>query len=635
MVNQQKRKNKKGTHKKNNSLEQQVWEKVVPDTSIIIEGLLSQEIQKGNFEVQNIIIHEAVLAELENQANQGKAIGKLGLDELEKLRVLSSKYKFILSFGGKRPNLYEIEHAKMGEVDALIRDYAYAEDALLVTSDKIQEMVARAKGMKSFYIKKEEIKKELKLAKFFDSTTMSVHLREDVPPKAKKGQPGQWEFVELRKKRLTKEEIQEVSKEIVEEARLSKNGFIEIEREGSTIIQLGPYRIVITKPPLSDGWEITAVKPVKRLSLDDYQLSEKLTKRVTEKAEGILIAGAPGHGKTTFAQALAENYASKEKIIKTVEAPRDLILPEEITQYAISRGTPEEIHDILLLSRPDYTFFDEMRNTADFQLFTDMRLSGVGMVGVVHGTSPIDALQRFIGRIELGVIPQVIDTVVFIKNGGIHKVLSVTMTVKVPAGMTEADLARPVVTVNDFETGKLEFEVYSYGEETVVVPVKENTGSYSPVFKIAKEKIEREFKKQVSQAGVEMVSENKAVVSVPEKDLPRIIGKQGKNIEKLEKRLGLSLDVRSLGEQSTSPADTGKEMFGKKVNYQLSFSKKYIQFHLSHKMKNKDVDIHVGQELLITAKASKGGLIKINKRNEVGKILTNAYNSGEEIELRA
>ena len=57
---------------------------------------------------------------------------------------------------------------------------------------------------------------------------------------------------------------------------MDDKGFIEIEREGSTIVQLGKYRIVITRPPFSDGWEITAVRPVKTLNLDDYKLSEKL-----------------------------------------------------------------------------------------------------------------------------------------------------------------------------------------------------------------------------------------------------------------------------------------------------------------------------------------------------------------------
>jgi hypothetical protein len=46
-----------------------------------------------------------------------------------------------------------------------------------------------------------------------------------------------------------------------------------------------------------------------------------------------------------------------------------------------------------------------------------------------------------------------------------------TLTVKVPTGMTEADLARPLVEVRDFESGAVEYEIYTFGEENVVVPV--------------------------------------------------------------------------------------------------------------------------------------------------------------------
>src|SRR3990167_5933929 len=264
--------------------------------------------------------------------------------------------------------------------------------------------------MKSIYYRRpEKGLRKLKLERFFDETTMSVHLRENVQPYAKKGMPGKWELKELRKAVLKQEEIQDISREIIEDAKLRRDGFIEIEREGSTIVQLGKFRIVITRPAFSDGWEITAVRPVRTLSLEDYKLTEKLMKRIAEQAEGVLVAGSPGMGKTTFAQALAEFYASKDKIVKTVEAPRDLILPDKITQYAISHGSSQEIHDILLLSRPDYTIFDEMRNTEDFRLFADLRLAGVGMVGVVHATNPIDAIQRFLGRVEMGVIPQIVD----------------------------------------------------------------------------------------------------------------------------------------------------------------------------------------------------------------------------------
>ncbi len=36
--------------------------------------------------------------------------------------------------------------------------------------------------------------------------------------------------------------------------------------------------------------------------------------------------------------------------------------------------------DILLLVMPDYTIYDEVRKTRDFQVFADMRLAGVGMI---------------------------------------------------------------------------------------------------------------------------------------------------------------------------------------------------------------------------------------------------------------
>ncbi len=518
-------------------------EKLIPDTSVIVEGLVSKKIESKEIKAESIIIHEAVLAELEHQANEGKAIGHIGLDEIEKIRELC-KSGFV--FAGKRPSAAEIKYASLGEIDSLIRQLAYEEDATLITADKVQAKVAKARGIKFILIEPEKGFKKIKLESFFDETTMSVHLRENSYPMAKKGKPGEWDFVNIKNKLLTQKEIKEISSEIIESAGASREGFIEIERKGSTIVQLGKFRIVITRPPFSDGWEITAVRPVKHLSLAEYELSEKLLKRLDEHAEGILISGSPGMGKSTFAAALAEQYADKGKIVKTIEAPRDLVLPDKITQYAISHGSSQEVHDILLLSRPDYTLFDEMRNKEDFSLFADLRLSGIGLAGVVHATSPVDAIQRFVGKIELGVIPHIIDTVIFIKDGMVNKILSLQMEVKVPSGMTEADLARPVVTVKDFETNKLEYELYSYGEETVVVPVEEKSTKATGAKRLASYAIKDWFLKYSDNVEVDVVSENKAIVRVPEYAIAGIIGKGGKHIEQIEDSLGMSIDIEEL-----------------------------------------------------------------------------------------
>src|SRR3989339_796936 len=544
-------------------------EKLMPDLSILSEGILSEKISKKELNPGEIVIHEAIIAFLEREANQNKAIGFLGMDELKRLRSIRG---ITLSFTGKRPTQFELTHADEGAVNAQVRELALQSSATLITSDKVQAGIAEAKAMNVLYIKPGGVKKSLKLESFFDETTMSVHLRESVEPYAKKGVPGSWQFIAIRKQKLTQEEIQDISREIIEAAKLRKDSFIEIERPGSTIVQLANYRIVITKTPFSDGWEITAVRPVKRLSLDDYRLSEKLRERIATQAEGILIAGAPGMGKSTFAQGLAEYYASQEKVVKTVEAPRDLILSENITQYAISHGDAQEIHDILLLSRPDYTIFDEMRNTDDFKLFADLRLAGVGMVGVVHATSPVDAIQRFMGRIEMGIIPQVIDTVLFIKNGFVNKVLELKMTVKVPSGMTEADLARPVVVVNDFETGKLAYEIYSYGEQTVVIPVQENAEKKG-VHKLAENSIVQEFNKYSKNVEVEMVSDNKCTVYVPEADIARIIGKQGSNITRVEEKLGVSIDIKSIDEKYSSDSLKGTAKEQREIEFEIEHKK--------------------------------------------------------------
>ena len=238
---------------------------------------------------------------------------------------------------------------------------------------------------------------------------------------------------------------------------------------------MSDYRIAITYPPFSDSFEITIVHPIVKLSLEDYEISEELMKRFSDRAEGIVISGAPGSGKSTLASGLANFYQNQGKIVKTFESPRDLQVDPGITQYGKLEGSFDNTADILLLVRPDYTIFDEVRRQEDFRTFADLRLTGVGMVGVVHANSPLDAIQRFIGKIELGIIPNILDTVVFVKDGRIDTVYDLELKVKVPSGMAESDLARPVIEIRNFADNVLEHEIYTFGEENVIVPVSKRS----------------------------------------------------------------------------------------------------------------------------------------------------------------
>jgi len=597
----------------------------IVDTSVIIEKLVTKLVQKKEIR-GTILIPKAVIAELENQANTGQEIGLIGLEELQFLQKLVKEEVIKTEFVGDRPNLFQIRNAKTGgEIDALIISLAYDNDAILITADKVQSESAKAFGLEVKFIETKRSKEKLEIEGFFDEQTMSIHVKEDCFVLGKKGKPGDWKLVQVNQEILPAQKVQDMAKEVVEKSRIDPKAFIEISREGSTVVQYKNYRIVITKPPVSDGWEITVVKPLKKLNLMDYKLPEAIFERIKEKARGVIIAGETGSGKSTLAQAIAEFYMKDAKIVKTVESPRDLQLPDQITQYSKNFTTSEEIHDILFLSRPDNIIFDEVRDTPDFRLYTDLRLAGSNCLGVLHSASPIDAIQRFIGRMELGMIPSVLDTILFVEKGNISKVFSLQMVVKVPTGMTEADLARPVVVVTDFLTKKLEYELYSYGEETVVIPVKAQTST--PSQKLAGAAIKDRFKKYSDDVEVDVISGNKCIVYVPENEIARIIGKEGRNIEKIEQELGISIDVQELKPER----GRGKN----EVQFESKLSKSGVKLFLGSKMQNKDVDIYVGEDFLLTAKAGKSGVIKVHKGNKIGRILMDALHSGENVRVVA
>ncbi len=446
------------------------------DTSVIFNGLILNLIEDGELgEKPEVYISNVVVAEVEYRTNIQREIGFYGLNVLKELRKLHNENKVVLHISGKRPIRDEIKMAPGGELDALIRESALKINATLITADRIQGDVGVFEGLDVMYVKEKAFPRKiepssLRLLDFFDDTTMSVHLKQDLPPYAKKGSPGNWYLQKISEEPLTAKDIEDIAMEIIEMVREDERSFVEIEKFGAVVAQLREFRIVITRPPFSNVVEITAVHPLVNLTLSDYSIDARLHKRL-EKAEGILVAGAPGAGKSTFSAALANFYLEQNKVVKTLESVRDLQVRPEITQYTKLEGSLENSADILLLVRPDYTIFDEVRVFEDFKIYSDFRLSGVGMVGVVHSSSAIDAIQRFIGRIELGMLPSIIDTIIFIEGGDISAVLTLKMTVKVPHGFRDKDLARPVVEVRDFKTDRLAYEIYSFGQDIVINPI--------------------------------------------------------------------------------------------------------------------------------------------------------------------
>jgi len=621
-------------------------EKIVPDTSAVIEGAVSKIIDSNNLNYPEIIVPEAVIAELEYQTNKGQFIGQKGLNELKKLQNLAGNGEIAISFTGKRPNNYEISLSKTGEIDAIIRDVAKSELAILITSDKIQSEVAKAQGINVIYVEQaDKSNKELTLSKYFDDDTMSVHLKENVPPMAKKGKPGNINLIKLDSSPISYEYLNKLAEEIIEKARHDFKTYLELEEDGATVVQSREYRISIAKPPFSEGMEITAVRPVAEVSLENYKLSNKLMDRLRSTANGILISGSPGAGKSTFAQAVAKFFSEDmNKIVKTMESPRDLQVGDEITQYAPLDGDMEKTADILLLVRPDFTIYDELRKNHDFNIFADMRLAGVGMIGVVHATRPIDAIQRIAARVELGIIPSIVDTTIYIEDGEIRSIYETNLTVKVPSGMQEADLARPVIEVRDFETGDLKNEIYTYGEQTIVMDVdlvqdnSKSSDSKSSVDKIIEKEVIRAVKKIVPRATIqaELVSNDRIKVFLNEKFIPKIIGKKGKRIDDLERKVGISISVEPIEslkdynykqdnkEDNKQNNKTKSKKSGEEFEIPYEVSRKHLNLDMGYENIGEEFDVSINGEYLFTATVGKKGLVRLKQGLEITEILLDA-----------
>jgi len=233
----------------------------VIDTSIIVNGQIIKQVESGILNDTEIIIPVAVLDELQSQASQKKEQGFVGLEEIKRLQSFT-KNGITVKFDGKRPSVDDIRLASHGRIDAIIKDVAKQNNAILYTSDNVQALVAQAEGLDVSYIKPELKSTQLEFLKFFDSTTMSIHLKEGMTPLAKRGKPGSFELVKTDDTTLSRDYLHSITTQILEVSKSKESSNIEISRPGALVIQYQDYRIAITQPPFSEGYEITIVHPI-------------------------------------------------------------------------------------------------------------------------------------------------------------------------------------------------------------------------------------------------------------------------------------------------------------------------------------------------------------------------------------
>jgi len=647
---------------------------MVPDTSVLIDGRITSMIKTGEYKDVTIIVPEAVVAELEAQANNGREIGFSGLNELQGLCKLAEEKVISLKFSGIRPSLEQVKLASGGEIDSMIRSIAIDNQARFITSDFVQAEVARAKGLDVIYLKPQVSDfVPLGIDQFFDEHTIAVYLKERVSPSAKKGTINNMKLVKIRDQPVSEYELRNLAQEILERAKRDPDGFIEVEKRGITVVQIGSMRIAIARRPFSDGMEITAVRPIVDVTLNDYSKSDILKQRIISDRRGLIIAGSPGSGKTTLAQSVATFLSDSGFVVKTMEAPRELQVPDQITQYTTLDGSMSNTADVLLLVRPDYVIFDELRKTEDFSVYSDMRLAGLGMVGVIHANSVQDAIQRFSDRVDFSVLSQIVNTIVFVKEGVITQVYDLGFTIKAPEGMGSEIHIRPVTTVTDYETGELALDIFRYDGQTIVMPVlaaksaapgrvpqvqhvgqpvasvalparaapsapsspaPKKESDDRPGWKLMEKEIQREIGRYTEGfVDVQMISDTKAVVYIDDKDVPAAIGKGGKNISGIVNKIGVGIDIKPRSDYDLPQPKISEDDINLGGGIRIQTDKKQLTI-VAPEQSGRIVDVFAGKEYLFTATVNESGEISLAKNSSIAQEMIRRYQNKENIKIR-
>ncbi|RLI00596.1 ATPase, partial [Candidatus Bathyarchaeota archaeon] len=121
------------------------------------------------------------------------------------------------------------------------------------------------------------------------------------------------------------------------------------------------------------------------------------------------------------------------------------------------------------------------------------------------------------------------------------------------------------------------------------------------------------------------LKDNYAIVKVSRKAIPRLVGKGGLTISRLEKKLGIRLEV-----QPIQPKKVGE---GEEVEFTIQETRNTINLNFNEELTGKTVSIHADGEFLFPATVSKKAQIRISKCSKAGKQLLKALNQGKTIRV--
>ena len=184
--------------------------------------------------------------------------------------------------------------------------------------------------------------------------------------------------------------------------------------------------------------------------------------------------------------------------------------------------------------------------------------------------------------------------------------------------MTQDDLARAVIVITEHPSSEPKFEIYTFGDQVVVVPVSQEQDSQSSEETKARVADEISNFLGTNHVEVKMKGSGKAVVRVPEPMMARLIGRKGASISELERKLKVRLDV-----EANEPDKDDKVDIVPLVKNRI--------IYLDTGKKNSSVNIYIDDILVLQAISSNKGIVRIKADSGAGSAIYKAIKGGKSL----
>jgi type IV secretion system protein VirB11 len=192
-------------------------------------------------------------------------------------------------------------------------------------------------------------------------------------------------------------------------------------------------------PPVSNAPCFSIRKPAAKIyTLEDYvsdrillPAQAELMKRAVHDRKNILVAGGTSSGKTTFANALLAEMATRDERVILIEDTREL---QCAAPDCVSLRTKPGVANLAALVRstlrlrPDRIIVGEVRGAEALDMLKAWNTGHPGGIATVHANSARAALYRLEQLIQESVvtvprrlIAEAIDTVVFVHGRGLSR----------------------------------------------------------------------------------------------------------------------------------------------------------------------------------------------------------------------